>query len=110
MKNVCWEACKAAASIVATLGPGGPDNALCLLEDLTQPLACIGVKYPELSVDAASLLMRINNKFQGGGGGGVGNKWDGHKGGYGNSSAVAQEALEMLMAVESGVTHLSSTQ
>ncbi len=94
MKSVCREAFEATASIVAALGPDGPDNALYLLEDISRSLASIGCKYPELSAGIASLLTRINNKLQGGGGG-VGNKSGGHKG-YRNRSAVVQEALEIL--------------
>ncbi len=109
MKNGCWEAFKAAASIVEALGLNGPDYALCVLEDLSHPLASIGCKYPELAADIASLLMKINNKLQGVGGG-VGSKWGGYKV-HRNSSAKVQEALEMLTSEESGVvTHLSFAQ
>ncbi len=109
---MCREAFKAAASIVEALSLNGPDYALSVLEDLSHPLASIGCKYPELASDIASLLMRINNKLQGvGGGGGVGRKWAGQKV-HRNSSAKVQEALQMLTCEESGVVtaHLSFAQ
>ncbi len=94
MKSACRGALKAATSIAAALGPGGPNSSVYLLGYISQSLASIGWKYPELAAGIASLLTKINKNLQGRGEG-VGNKLGEHKG-YRNKLAVAQEALEFL--------------